>query len=140
MIKKRGIVVGILAGALMLSGCGSGSDAVTQDSSGNYVTECMAECDVEEQDVSYTVCLKVTADGDGTIVKVEDDGTTIPDGKDGAYKKAEALFDELAGKNADTISEVDTISGATFSSNAILDAVKDGLDAINSEIQGDSGK
>lgn len=134
-MKKSMLGAVIASVGITLSACGSASSEVnvTKESDGNYTAECTADCAVAEQGLSYTVRLKVTADADGTIVKVEDNGTSIPDGKDGAYKKAEALFEELAGKNAETVSDVDAVSGATASSETIVAAVEQGLEAIEAQ-------
>ncbi len=114
--------------ALLFAGCGSG-----EKNDGTRTAESMAECVIEGQDISYDVYLKVSVDKDGKIISVEDSGTKIPEGKDGLYKKAQALFGELAGKTADDLDEIDAVSGATCSSKAILTAVRQALEDMSAD-------
>lgn len=129
--KACAVVSCILLFCSLLCGCTSNDTTVTRDSDGNYVADCFAECSIIEQNLTYKVSLKLTADENGSIVQVEDNGTNVPEDKAGAYQLAEGLFSTLIGKNADQLKEVDAISGATYSSDAILYAVQQGLDAIN---------
>ncbi len=130
LLYRKHRVIGILAavfaaGCLGVTGCGSKDSGAAKD--GSKVTEAMAECVVEDQNITYEVYLAVKSDKDGTILSVEDAGTQIPEGKDGLYKKAQSLFEELKGKNKDTIKAVDAVSGATASSRAILSAAEQAL-------------
>ncbi len=115
---------------LLLAGCGAGADA-----DGGYTANGMAECAVEDAGISYPVYLLVKTDETGVILSVEDDGTEVPDGKDAKYVKAQALFETLVGKGMDDLSDVDAVSGATYSSAAILSAVEQALTEIEGTIQ-----
>lgn len=138
--KAQYFLIGMIACTLILSGCGANSEEKSRPGSeekaeqteqteqAGKTAEGMAECFIEEADISYTVFLNVTTDDEGKIVSVEDAGTSIPGGKDSLYKKAQSLFDELAGKSAGTIRDVDAVSGATCSSEAILSAVEQALE------------
>ena len=125
------VVVALLCcvlAATFLVGCGS-SEAEAGDG-GGYTGYGMAECVVDDVEITYPVYLVVKTDENGVILSVEDDGTEVPDGKDAKYKKAQALFEELVGKNAETFSSIDAISGATYSSGAILSAVEQAFQKI----------
>ncbi len=113
----------------ILGGC-AGKSSVKKDQSGNYIAEGTGTCTVEDKDISYSVFLRVTADPNGVILSVEDDGTEVPEGKDSLFIKAQLLFSDLEGKDLNSLSEVDAVSGATCSSQAILEAVEDALNII----------
>ncbi len=113
----------------ILAGCGTGEAEPGED--GGYTGYGMAECTVEDAGITYPVYLVVKTDENGVILSVEDDGTEVPDGKDAKYKKAQALFEELVGKNAENFSSIDAISGATYSSEAILSAVEQAFQEIS---------
>lgn len=89
-----------------------------------------------EATVSYGYIAKVTVtfDSDGKVVSVVDNGTeaggnsqywtwATTEGHGGIA----GLFKSLIGKDKDTVDSVDAVSGATVSSNAIKQAVKDAL-------------
>ncbi len=126
----------VIMGCMCLAGCGGGSEGLAPDSDGNYTVDCMAECVVEEQDISYMIYLKVKTDGSGQIISVEDAGTEVPEGKDGVYMTAQELFAELEGKTCADLGDVDAVSGATCSSQAILAAVGNGLQEVDAAISG----
>ncbi len=79
---------------------------------------------------TYQAKVKVTVDKDGNIISVEDDGTE-PGKNKSFWEDAKALFEKFGGEQgAKTVKEVDQIeavSYATISSNAIKDAVKKAL-------------
>lgn len=129
MTRAISIFVMAILTALLFTGCSTDKDEVTTDADGNIVVSGTSICLVEDQDISYEVRLNVTVAQDGTIVSIEDDGTEIPDDKNGLYITAQELFETLKGKSTADISEVDAISGATYSSKAILEAVQDALEA-----------
>ena len=91
----------------------------------------------EDLDDPYTVKVKVTINSDGTIALIEDNDTnTVDDSNDSFWSKAmngnpkkgiAGLFETLLGKNVSQIDSVDAVSGATISSNAIKNAVKNAL-------------
>ena len=114
--------------AIIMTACSG--DGVKPDPDGNFTLGGSAECRFEREDANYTIFLNVKADKDGNIISVEDAGTQISEGKDGKYKQAQILFDELKGKNIDTVDEVDGVSGATVSCDGIKSAVKDALSSM----------
>lgn len=78
----------------------------------------------------YTAQVSVVYDpATGQIVSVSDNGTE-PGDNSSFWTKAIGIFNNLKGKTADTVDEVDVVSGATVSSNAIKEAV---IDALNSD-------
>ena len=106
----------------MLTSCGGGQKE--KNSSGGYTLKGSAVCYAAEGDVEYTVFLSVETDKDGRILSI------TPDGKDDKYKKAQSMFDELTGKTADELGDVDTVTGATASGDAIVLAVKNALEQL----------
>lgn len=84
---------------------------------------------------TYQVKVKVTVDKDGNIISVEDDGTEPGKRNSSFWEDALELFEEFGGEEgAKTIEEVDqveAVSGATISSNAIKAAVKKALQSEN---------
>ena len=122
--RAAALLLGCALAALLPAGCGGESGEAGTD---GFTAYGMADCVVEEAGISYPVYVKVRADGTGRILSVEDDGTQVPDGKDAKYRKAQALFADLAGRTAETLSEADAVSGATCSSQAILSAVEQAL-------------
>ena len=127
-MDKRIVLSLLLASAAMMTACSGGE--VKPDADGNYTLSGSAECSFEKQEANYTIFLNVKADKDGNIISVEDAGTQIMEGKDGKYKQAQVLFDELKGKNINTADEVDAVSGATVSCDGIKSAVKDALSSL----------
>ena len=127
---KRAIYISLMAilAVLLFTACTSDKAEATTDTDGNIVISGSSICLVEDQDISYEVRLKVKVAQDGTIVSIEDDGTEIPDDKNGPYITAQELFETLKGMGAEDISEVDAISGATYSSKAINEAVQNALE------------
>ena len=124
------LLLGCILTASILAGCGSGE---TESGEGSgYTAYGMAECTVVDAGITYPIYLVVKTDENGVILSVEDDGTEVPDGKDAKYKKAQALFDDLVGKDANSLSSVDAVSGATYSSQAILSAVEQAFTEIES--------
>ena len=127
--RTAAILLSFALTASILAGCGSGE---TESGEGSgYTAYGMAECTVEDAGITYPVYLVVKTDENGVILSVEDDGTEVPDGKDAKYKKAQALFEELVGKNAENFSSIDANSGATYSSEAILSAVEQAFQEIS---------
>ena len=116
-MDKRIVLSLLLASAAMMTACSGGE--VKPDADGYYTLSGSAE-----------IFLNVKADKDGNIISVEDAGTQIMEGKDGKYKQAQVLFDELKGKNINTVDEVDAVSGATVSCDGIKSAVKDALSSL----------
>ncbi len=82
------------------------------------------EATVESFD--YTAKVKVTIDEDGKIVTVMDNGTE-PGNNSSFWTSAKGIFEKLVGKTASEVDAVDAVSGATVSSNAIKEAVKNAL-------------
>lgn len=74
----------------------------------------------------YTAKVEVSTDKDGKIIKVVDNGTE-PGNNSSFWSDAKDIFVNLVGKTASEIDDVDVISGATVSSNAIKEAVKNAL-------------
>lgn len=75
---------------------------------------------------SYQAKVTVTFDSDGKVVSIVDNDTT-PGANGDWWTDATAMFTKLVGKTASEIDGVDAVSGATVSSNAIKQAVKDAL-------------
>ena len=128
--RTAAILLSFALTASILAGCRSGE---TESGEGSgYTAYGMAECTVVDAGITYPIYLVVKTDENGVILSVEDDGTEVPDGKDAKYKKAQALFDDLVGKDANSLSSVDAVSGATYSSQAILSAVEQAFTEIES--------
>lgn len=76
----------------------------------------------------YTAKVIVVYDTEtGKIVSVRDDDTTPGSSNASYWQNGTSIFASLSGKGADEIDGVDTISGATASSKAIKEAVKNAL-------------
>lgn len=75
---------------------------------------------------SYQAKVTVTFDSDGKVVSIVDNDTT-PGANGDWWTDATAMFTKLVGKTASEIDGVDAVSGATVSSNAIKQAVKNAL-------------
>ncbi len=80
------------------------------------------------QTFGYTAKVTVVYDpATGKITAVRDNGTEATGGNSSYWQKATGIFASLAGKGADEIDGVDAVTGATLSSNAIKEAVKNAL-------------
>lgn len=80
------------------------------------------------QGFGYTAKVTVVYDpATGKITAVRDNGTEATGANSGYWQKATGIFASLAGKGADEIDGVDAVTSATFSSNAIKEAVKNAL-------------
>ena len=97
--------------------------AVYEDDSVGGI-EKTGEATVESFD--YTAKVKVTIDENGKIVTVMDNGTE-PGNNSSFWTSAKGIFEKLVGKTASEVDAVDAVSGATVSSNAIKEAVKNAL-------------
>ena len=75
---------------------------------------------------SYQAKVLVTTDADGKITSVKDNGTE-PGGNSTFWDTATGMFNRLIGKTADEVDDVDAVTGATVSSEAIKEAVKNAL-------------
>ena len=64
----------------------------------------------------------------GKIVSVQDNGTEPGTHNQRFWDKAKAMFAELIGKTKNEVDTVDAVSSATYSSNAIKEAVKNALE------------
>ena len=79
----------------------------------------------------YDVKVAVAVDGDGKIISVLDDNTDTQDMfNEMFYSKAIAMIKNFIGKTASELDDVDGVSSATYSSNAIRGAVKNALSSI----------
>ena len=79
----------------------------------------------------YDVKVAVAVDGDGKIISVLDDNTDTQDMfNEMFYSKAIAMFKNFIGKTVSELDDVDGVSSATYSSNAIRGAVKNALSSI----------
>lgn len=79
----------------------------------------------------YDVKVAVAVDGNGKIISVLDDNTDTQDMfNEMFYSKAIAMFKNFIGKTVNELDDVDGISSATYSSNAIRGAVKNALSSI----------
>ncbi|MGM9613679.1 MAG: FMN-binding protein, partial [Butyricicoccus sp.] len=76
----------------------------------------------------YQAKVIVTFDSTGKIISIEDNGTE-PGANSYYWNEAWKIIDDLKGKTSDEIDAVDAVSGATVSSNAIKEAVKNALNA-----------
>lgn len=80
------------------------------------------------QTYGYTAKVTVVYDpATGKITAVRDNGTEATGYNSSYWQKATGIFAGLAGKGADEIDGVDAVTGATLSSNAIKEAVKNAL-------------
>lgn len=75
----------------------------------------------------YDAKVLVTFDADGKIISIVDNGTEPGNVNQSFWNTALAMFDKLDGKTKDGVDAVDAVSGATYSSNAIKQAVKNAL-------------
>lgn len=79
----------------------------------------------------YDVKVAVAVDGNGKIISVLDDNTDTQDMfNEMFYSKAIAMFKNFIGKTVSELDDVDGVSSATYSSNAIRGAVKNALSSI----------
>lgn len=79
----------------------------------------------------YDVKVAVAVDGNGKIISVLDDNTDTQDMfNEMFYSKAIAMFKNFIGKTVSELDDVDGVSTATYSSNAIRGAVKNALSSI----------
>ena len=78
-------------------------------------------------DGSYQAKVTVTFDSDGKVISVVDNGTEPGDTNSSYWTNATAMFQKLIGKTSSEIDDVDAVSKATVSSNAIKNAVKNAL-------------
>lgn len=79
----------------------------------------------------YDVKVAVAVDSNGKIISVLDDNTDTQDMfNEMFYSKAIAMFQNFIGKTANELDDVDGVSSATYSSNAIRGAVKNALSSI----------
>ena len=78
---------------------------------------------------SYQAKIVVEFDAAGKVVKITDNGTEPGKKNSGYWEDALAMFDKLIGKTKDEVDDIDAVSEATVSSNAIKTAVKNALNA-----------
>lgn len=78
--------------SVLLAGCSSGKKEAQTDADGNIIVPGTSICLVEDQAISYQVRLNVKVVPDGTIVSIEDNGTEIPDDKNGLYITSQELL------------------------------------------------
>lgn len=97
----------------------------TTEKTGEATVETTGDNDVAG---TYQAKVKVTVDSEGKIVSVTDNGTNAGDNSKW-WGKAKAMFAKFAGKTASDIGSIDTVSGATVSSNAIKAAVRSALNS-----------
>ena len=76
---------------------------------------------------SYQAKIVVEFDAAGKVVKITDNGTAPGKKNSGYWEDALAMFDKLIGKTKDEVDDIDAVSEATVSSNAIKKAVKNAL-------------
>lgn len=126
--KKAHMLAAAIA-AVLLMGALSGCQLTNTPPSDSYIIESSAECIVPDADLEYTVVLDVTVNKSGQVYEIQDAGTVIPDDKTAKFEKAkETLFESLKGADLSTIDDVDIVSGATASSEAIIEAVRSALE------------
>ena len=76
---------------------------------------------------SYQAKIVVEFDAAGKVVKITDNGTEPGKRNSSYWEDALAMFDKLIGKTKNEVDNIDAVSEATVSSNAIKAAVKDAL-------------
>ncbi len=90
---------------------------------------------------TYQAKVKVTVDQDGNIISVEDDGTE-PGRNQAFWSDASEMFEKFGGeqgaKTAEEVDQVQAVTYATISSNAIKEAVKKALKSENPTEQPDT--
>lgn len=69
----------------------------------------------------------------GEVIFVKDNGTDEGSANKTFWDSAKTIFEKLKGKTKSNIDDVDTISSATVSSEAIKDAVKKALEEEDAE-------
>ena len=122
-MKYSFIPVAIVASLLLASAC---SDANMQkNEQGNYVVN-TTDLGKEVKGFAGQTPLVVTIDKNGTIVNVE----ALPNSETPEYFRSVEgkMLQDFVGKNAQSIAEVDGVSGATFSSRAIKSNVQLAVD------------
>lgn len=114
----------IMASVLTLSSACTDAN-MKKDAEGNYVVE-TTELGKEVTGFAGNTPLKVSIDANGSVVKVE----ALENQETPGYFKmvTDDLLPKLEGKNAETITQVDAVSGATFSSEAVIKNVQIALD------------
>lgn len=76
---------------------------------------------------TYQAKIVVEFDAAGKVVKITDNGTEPGKRNSSYWEDALAMFDKLIGKTKNEVDNIDAVSEATVSSNAIKAAVKDAL-------------
>jgi|GEM_PF-6831502 len=92
------------------------------------------EAEEKVEKYNYNVKLKVTYKADdGEIISIEDNDTEPGKNNLNRWKKALEILKEFEGKKKYEIDEIDAVSRATLSSNAIKTAVKNALPEIKDD-------
>lgn len=122
-MKQTVISFFLLSSLFLTVGC---SDANMQkDEQGNYVVN-TTELGREEKGFAGQTPLNVTIDKNGVIVKVE--ALANSETPDFFRSVEEKMLPNFAGKDAKSVSSVDGVSGATFSSRAVKSNVQLAVD------------
>lgn len=99
-------------------------------------TNVTSEGSATVQDFGYDAKVSVTYNKDtGEIVSVADNGTDPGNVMNQSFwQSALAMFEKFVGKTAADIDSIDAVSGATLSSNAIKEAVKNALPSVSDTV------
>ena len=126
-IKHVFIAMAIIPSVLLTAAC---SDANMQkDEQGNYVVN-TTELGKDVKGFAGQTPLKVSFDKNGVVVGVE----ALPNSEtpDFFFPVKEKMLQNFIGKNAQTVADVDGVSGATFSSRAVKTNVQLAADYFQS--------
>lgn len=90
---------------------------------------------VSESPFDYDVKVKVTYNEEsGEIISVSDNKTDAGSANAEYWKKIQTIFEKFNGKKLEELDTVDAVSGATYSSQAIKEAVKKAISSKGDEV------
>lgn len=136
-MHKKKLLSTVLSAALVSTLLPASAFAAGAYTAGTYSGSAVVCCDEDEDFNDYSITVDVAVDEAGTIgsIEITGYGDTYEDSNQkyvnnalNGKKNSGGVSAQLVGQNIETVlamSEVDTVSGATCTSNAILEAVKE---------------
>lgn len=90
---------------------------------------------ISESSFDYDVKVKVTYNEEsGEIISVSDNKTDAGSANAEYWKKIQTIFEKFNGKKLEELDTIDAVSGATYSSQAIKEAVKKAISSKGDEV------